>query len=102
MRLEYHAAVLDLSYGPEVAEARVARLPVVALESTIVAHGLPWPENLAVAHALEEAVREAGAVPATCAVVDGRACIGLDDATLERVARGGKTFAKASATALAV
>lgn len=94
--------MLDLSYGPEVAEAKVARLPLVALESTLIAHGLPWPENLAVAHAIEEVVREVGAVPATCAVVDGRACIGLDDSTLERLARGGAMFAKAGASDLAV
>jgi pseudouridylate synthase len=59
---------------------------VVALESTIIAHGLPRPRNLAVARELEEAVRAAGAVPATIAVLDGEACIGLDEDGLARIA----------------
>ncbi|HEV7555810.1 MAG TPA: pseudouridine-5'-phosphate glycosidase [Kofleriaceae bacterium] len=74
----------------------------VALESTLVAHGLPWPDNLEVARALETAVRAAGADPATIAIVDGEPRIGLDAATLERLARDGKTFAKAGATDLGV
>ncbi|HWK25914.1 MAG TPA: pseudouridine-5'-phosphate glycosidase [Solirubrobacter sp.] len=60
--------------------------PVVALESTIVAHGLPRPDNLRVAREIEAAVREHGAVPATIAVLDGQVRIGLDDAALERLA----------------
>lgn len=76
--------------------------PKVALESTLVAHGLPWPDNLGVARELEAMVREGGAEPATIAIVDGRIEIGLPDATLERLARDGKTFAKAGATDLAV
>jgi pseudouridylate synthase len=59
---------------------------VVALESTIIAHGLPRPRNLAVARELESAVRAAGAVPATIAVLDGAPRIGLDDDALERIA----------------
>jgi len=59
---------------------------VVALESTIIAHGLPRPRNLAVARELEDAVRAAGAVPATIAVLDGDPCIGLDERELERIA----------------
>ncbi len=94
--------MLDLCYSPEIAEARVARKPLVALESTLVAHGLPWPDNLAVARELEAAVRAGGAVPATIAVVDGKCCIGLGDAMLERLARGGETFVKAGASDLAV
>ncbi|MEU6485238.1 pseudouridine-5'-phosphate glycosidase [Streptomyces sp. NPDC046887] len=70
----------------EVREAVAARRPVVALESTIIAHGLPRPRNLAVAGELEALVREGGAVPATIAVLDGVARIGLDKAGLERVA----------------
>jgi pseudouridylate synthase len=76
--------------------------PIVALESTLVAHGLPWPDNLAIARELEAIVRGGGAVPATIAVLDGRAHVGLDDAALERIARGGKELAKAGATDLAV
>ncbi len=75
---------------------------VVALESTLVAHGLPWPQNLAVARDLEATVRRAGATPATIAIVDGRACIGLADGQLAELAEHGNRFAKASAIDLAV
>ena len=71
---------------PEVAEALDAGHPVVALESTIVSHGLPRPENLRVARGIEDAVRSGGAVPATIAIVDGTARIGLDDVALQHVA----------------
>ncbi|MGY3683479.1 pseudouridine-5'-phosphate glycosidase [Streptomyces sp. TE33382] len=70
----------------EVRAALAARRPVVALESTIIAHGLPRPRNLQVAVELEDLVRAEGAVPATVAVLDGRAQVGLDKAGLERVA----------------
>ncbi|MFB7498036.1 pseudouridine-5'-phosphate glycosidase [Streptomyces sp. NPDC056161] len=70
----------------EVQEAIDARRAVVALESTIIAHGLPRPRNLRVAQELEEAVRREGAVPATIAVLDGRPYVGLDKEQLERVA----------------
>jgi pseudouridine-5'-phosphate glycosidase len=76
--------------------------PVVALESTIVAHGLPWPANLEVARELEAAVRRGGATPATIAVVGGVCRIGLDDDALETLARDGARFKKAGATDLAV
>ncbi|HUS29487.1 MAG TPA: pseudouridine-5'-phosphate glycosidase [Kofleriaceae bacterium] len=94
--------MLDLVLSPEVAEARVDRRAVVALESTLVAHGLPYPQNLEVAQELQQAVRDAGAIPATIAIVDGRPHIGLTDALLERLAKDGKTFAKAGSTDLAV
>ncbi|MBE7187402.1 pseudouridine-5'-phosphate glycosidase [Jatrophihabitans endophyticus] len=71
---------------PEVAEALDAGRPVVALESTIISHGLPRPDNLRIAREIEASVREGGAVPATVAVVDGEARIGLDDDALARVA----------------
>ncbi|MFB6989975.1 pseudouridine-5'-phosphate glycosidase [Streptomyces sp. NPDC056178] len=78
------------SYVPvlstEVRAALATHHPVVALESTIIAHGLPRPRNLRVAEELEELVRSAGAVPATIAVLDGRAHIGLGKDQLERVA----------------
>ncbi|NKI41286.1 pseudouridine-5'-phosphate glycosidase [Streptomyces physcomitrii] len=77
-------AVLELS--EEVGEALASGRPVVALESTIIAHGLPRPRNLQVAQELEAAVREEGAVPATVAVLDGRPLVGLSKAELERVA----------------
>ncbi|GAA0369254.1 pseudouridine-5'-phosphate glycosidase [Microbispora corallina] len=70
----------------EVAEALAAGRPVVALESTIISHGLPQPRNLQVALELEEIVREAGAVPATVAVLDGVPRVGLGKDGLERIA----------------
>lgn len=71
---------------PEVADALASGRPVVALESTIISHGLPRPDNLRIAREIEASVRAGGAVPATVAVVDGQARIGLDDAALDRVA----------------
>jgi pseudouridine-5'-phosphate glycosidase len=71
---------------PEVSQALAARQPVVALESTIISHGLPRPDNLRLAREFEAEVRDAGAVPATIAVVDGVPHIGLDDDALAAVA----------------
>src|SRR4051794_41233363 len=71
---------------PEVADALRERRGVVALESTLIAHGLPAPDNLRVAREAEAAVRAAGAVPATIAVVAGAVRIGLDDAALSAIA----------------
>ena len=90
---------MQLVLAPEVA---AAQRPIVALESTLVAHGLPWPENLAVARELEGAVRDGGAVPATIAVVDGAVRVGLPDEVLEQLARDGARFAKTGATELAI
>ncbi|HEX2569590.1 MAG TPA: pseudouridine-5'-phosphate glycosidase [Polyangia bacterium] len=73
----------------EVRAALAAKQPVVALESTLIAHGLPWPENLEVGRTVEAVVRAEGATPATVAVVRGRLTVGVDDNTLERIARGG-------------
>ncbi|CAM5262806.1 pseudouridine-5'-phosphate glycosidase [Streptomyces fumanus] len=75
-----------LVVSEEVREALASRRPVVALESTIIAHGLPRPRNLQVARELEQAVRREGAVPATIAVLDGRPRVGLDEEQLERIA----------------
>jgi pseudouridine-5'-phosphate glycosidase len=75
-----------LEIHSEVAEALAAGTPVVALESTIIAHGLPRPDNLRVAREIERTVRDLGVVPATVAVCDGRVRIGLRDAELEQVA----------------
>ncbi len=80
-------SVLQLDIRPEVSAALAARRPVVALESTLIAHGLPWPANLETAQAAEAAVRAEGAVPATVAVWQGRPIIGLDAGQLERLAR---------------
>src|SRR6266536_3149058 len=71
---------------PEVADAVERGRAVVALESTIVAHGLPRPDNLRIAREIEAAVRAAGAVPATIAVIDGKLRVGLDGPALERLA----------------
>ena len=75
-----------ISPSGEVADALRAGRPVVALESTIVSHGLPRPHNLQVARQIEQAVRDAGAVPATIGMVGGRLVVGLDDAELTRLA----------------
>jgi pseudouridine-5'-phosphate glycosidase len=79
--------------------------PVVALESTIIAHGLPWPENYEIGRALEQTVRDHGAVPATIAVVDGLLAVGLYRDELERMARAqtgeGPLWSKTSAADLA-
>jgi len=80
--------------SPEVAEALAAGDPVVALESTIIAHGLPRPGNLAAAHRIEAVARDNGAQPATVAVLGGQPHVGLDAAQLERVA--GDDMAKLS------
>ncbi len=86
----------DLAFSPAVAAAREHGVPLVALESTIVAHGMPWPRNLQTARAVEAVVRAEGAEPATIALLDGRIRIGLDDAQLERLARAGRGAAKVS------
>ncbi|HEX2755006.1 MAG TPA: pseudouridine-5'-phosphate glycosidase [Candidatus Limnocylindrales bacterium] len=75
-----------LAVGEEVADALAEGRPVVALESTLISHGLPYPQNLDVARASEAAVRESGAVPATVAIHDGRLLVGLDVAALEALA----------------
>jgi pseudouridine-5'-phosphate glycosidase len=75
-----------LRLSPEVADALTAGTPVVALESTLISHGLPYPQNLEVASASEEAVRSSGAVPATVAVHDGALLVGLEAAALEALA----------------
>jgi len=78
---------LDLS--AEVSSGLARGAPIVALESTIISHGMPYPENFETARAVEQIVREAGAVPATIAVMGGRVRIGMDDEHLERLARSG-------------
>jgi pseudouridine-5'-phosphate glycosidase len=89
-----------LRIEPEVADALASGTPVVALESTLIAHGLPRGRNLDVARELQDVVRSEGAVPATIAVVAGTARIGLDAPALEEMALGGD-FAKAGVRDLA-
>jgi len=76
-----------LRVEPEVAEALAAGRAVVALESTILTHGMPHPDNLTMARDVEAIIREGGAVPATIAVLDGEIRVGLSDADLERLSR---------------
>src|SRR5256885_299561 len=76
-----------LSVSGEVAAALSAGRPVVALESTLIAHGLPWPINLETARAAEDAVRAEGATPATIAVLQGRPTVGLNEREIEDLAR---------------
>ena len=86
--------------APEVQDALAAGRPVVALESTIISHGLPRPDNLRIAGQIEQVVRDGGALPATIAVVGGQPRIGLDDDALRRIATGDAV--KASVRDLAV
>lgn len=74
-----------LSVSPEVAAALAAGRPVVALESTLITHGLPYPANVETALAMEAAVRESGAVPATIAILAGQITVGLSRADIERL-----------------
>jgi pseudouridine-5'-phosphate glycosidase len=81
-------AEFDIRYGDEVARARRDGTPIVALETTIVSHGLPRPDNLRVARQIEQAVRDSGAVPATIGMLGGQLVVGVDDAQLTRLASG--------------
>ena len=74
-----------LTLSPEVASASAARTPLVALESTIITHGMPYPQNVETARLVEQDVRTAGATPATIAVMNGRIHIGLTDTQLTRL-----------------
>lgn len=78
-------ALINLS--PEIDSALSANRPIVALESTVIAHGLPRPQNLETAQRLEQIVRDAGALPATIAILDGRLSVGLSDEEIQFVAR---------------
>lgn len=93
--------MLSLHFSPEVAEARAKGLPIVALESTIVTHGMPWPQNVETARAVEDAIRAEGAVPATIAILEGRLHIGLTPEQLDALGQA-KNVAKLSRADLAV
>ncbi len=86
---------LPLVFSPEVEEARRLNRPLVALESTIITHGMPYPQNVETARRVEAAVRDAGATPATIALMDGRIHIGLTEEELDRLAQA-KDVAKIS------
>ncbi len=90
-----------IHYSTEVASAKKNGSPIVALESTIISHGLPRPKNLAVALEVEEIVRSEGATPATIAIIEGEIHVGLEANELERVANDGD-FVKASIRDLAI
>lgn len=85
---------LDIS--PEVADALARNLPVVALESTIISHGMPWPQNAETAKEVERIIRDSGAVPATIAIIDGRLKAGLSNDEIDTLARAGQSVAKCS------
>ncbi len=85
-----------LDIHPDVAQALAERRPVVALESTIISHGMPYPANVATAVRVEEEIRAHGAVPATIAIIDGRLKAGLTPAQIEALGREGPAVAKAS------
>lgn len=89
-----HHPLLDIH--PEVAAALAERRPVVALESTIISHGMPWPQNAETALAVEAEVRAHGAVPATIAIIDGRLKAGLAQDQIELLGRSGHEVAKVS------
>ncbi len=91
-----------LDIKPEVAEALAAGKPVVALESTIISHGMPYPQNVQTALEVERIVREHGAVPATIAVIGGRLKAGLTPEEIEYFGKKGLNIAKASRRDLAV
>ena len=85
-----------LDINPSVAEALAAGKPVVSLESTIISHGMPYPQNVETALRVERVVRENGAVPATIAVLGGRLKAGLTETEIEYLGKAGTTVAKAS------
>ncbi len=90
-----------LSITPEIEQAIAENKPIVALESTILSHGMPYPENLEFAHKVEEIVRGQGAIPATMAILDGKLKVGLNADELEFMCNG-KDIAKASRRDVAV
>src|SRR5712692_7287951 len=75
-----------LTISPEIESALAANRAVVALESTVIAHGLPRPQNLETAQRVEQIVRDQGATPATIAVLDGQLCVGLNQQQLKQLA----------------
>ncbi|QDE68424.1 MULTISPECIES: pseudouridine-5'-phosphate glycosidase [Myxococcus] len=93
---------MDLRFSEEVRRALEAGQPLVALETSVVAQGLPYPDNLAAARACEEAIRRAGAVPAATALIDGQLCIGLEEPEMRRLAEGKERLLKVGSRDLAI
>lgn len=93
--------MIDLSFSPEVTEAKAKGTPIVALESTIITHGMPYPQNVETARLVEDDIRAEGACPATIAVLEGRLHIGLTGDELNRLAHA-ENVAKLSRADLAV
>ena len=91
-----------LDVNPEVAEAVRLGKPVVALESTIISHGMPYPQNVETALNVERIIRDNGAVPATIAIIDGRLKAGLTPEEIEYFGKKGTAIHKASRRDLAV
>ena len=85
-----------LKLSPEVEEALRTGKPVVALESTIISHGMPYPQNVETAYACERVCRENEAVPATCAIIGGKLCAGLTPEEIDYLGREGTKVTKAS------
>jgi pseudouridine-5'-phosphate glycosidase len=81
-----------LNIQPEIKSAIQSGKPVVALESTIIAHGMPYPQNVQTAIEVETIIRENGAIPATIAILDGKLCVGLDNAQLEELGKNNKVM----------
>lgn len=92
----------NICYSPEVAEAIKNGRPVIALESTIISHGMPYPQNVETAKNCERIARENGAVPATCAILGGKLCAGLTEEQLEYLGKAGASVTKASRRDIAV
>ena len=85
-----------VTLSPEIEEAKREHKPIVAMESTIISHGMPYPQNVETALECQRICRENGAVPATCAVIDGQICVGLTDEQIDYLGREGKNVTKAS------
>lgn len=87
---------MNFLFSNEVSEALRKRTAIVALESTIISHGMPYPDNVATAKAVENVIRQGGATPATIAILGGRVCIGLSNEQLETLGKLGTKCLKVS------
>jgi pseudouridine-5'-phosphate glycosidase len=85
-----------IEYGVEVRRAKAYNLPIVALESTIISHGMPYPQNVQTAKECERIIREAGAVPATIAIINGKLKVGLSEEELDKLGKDGPAIQKTS------
>ena len=87
---------MHLRLAPEISQANLSGKPIVALESTIITHGMPYPQNVETAFAVEQIVRDNGATPATIAIIDGEMRVGLRPKDIERLGKAGTSVTKAS------